>query len=392
MNYYSQRGRLRDLIAFGKHLKERNRIFRRAPAKPLSAGPMNRLATALHPRAQHLRISEVREEYPGAVTFRLEPLDRNSRVAPFRAGQYIAVETAVRGNRVSRPYSIAASPDESRRGNYYDITVKRMSSGYVSTEGIAEWTVGTKLLCSEPEGFFYYESLRDATTLVCLAGGTGITPFRSIVPDVLKHEPAVKVYLYYGVNSREEELYPRFFQELAKEYGSRFAYRVIDDGVITARTIADAVDSVPSVFICGPEAMHDHLAEELKPLSLPRRRFRRENFGTSSTDADTVQESVTITVKPSARGDSIHRVPAVTGETVLTALERAGLNPPARCRSGECGWCRVKLYEGTVHVSGRNDGRRKADLKFSYFHPCSSYPTSDLEIGMVANPLQGENL
>jgi len=67
-------------------------------------------------------------------------------------------------------------------------------------------------------------------------------------------------------------------------------------------------------------------------------------------------------------------------ETVLVALERAGIEAPSHCRSGECGWCRSRLVSGDVFTPESLEARRKADLKAGYIHPCCTYPLSDLMI------------
>ena len=65
-------------------------------------------------------------------------------------------------------------------------------------------------------------------------------------------------------------------------------------------------------------------------------------------------------------------------ESLLNAMERAGLPAPSDCRSGVCGWCRSRLVEGQVYVPAQVDGRRMADLQFGYVHPCCSFPLSDI--------------
>ena len=65
-------------------------------------------------------------------------------------------------------------------------------------------------------------------------------------------------------------------------------------------------------------------------------------------------------------------------ETILIAMERAGLAAPSRCRSGVCGFCHSRLIKGTYKMVA--DFRRIADKEFNFIHPCCSYPTSDLEI------------
>jgi len=139
--------------------------------------------------------------------------------------------------------------------------------------------------------------------------------------------------------------------------------------------------------------MYDFLARELESFSLPRKRLRRETYG-CSTDISADKKIHTVTVIGSGiQGRAIAEgcalsIPAKEGETVLVALERAGLNPPAFCRSGECGWCRSRLVKGEIHVPPENDGRRKGDLKFGWFHPCSSFPRSDLTVEVPRNPLR----
>ena len=78
----------------------------------------------------------------------------------------------------------------------------------------------------------------------------------------------------------------------------------------------------------------------------------------------------------------IKEIPAISTESVLIALERANLNPPSKCRSGECGFCRSLLIDGKVYINPISDWRKGADKKFNYFHPCASYPITDLEINI----------
>ncbi len=82
----------------------------------------------------------------------------------------------------------------------------------------------------------------------------------------------------------------------------------------------------------------------------------------------------------------MNTVRAAAEETILAALERAGLAPDSQCRSGECGLCRSHLVSGEVFIKPEDDGRREADRRFGFIHPCATYPLSDLEIRL---PLTG---
>ncbi|MEG1305461.1 MAG: 2Fe-2S iron-sulfur cluster binding domain-containing protein, partial [Oscillospiraceae bacterium] len=78
-------------------------------------------------------------------------------------------------------------------------------------------------------------------------------------------------------------------------------------------------------------------------------------------------------------GDRV--IDAKSGESVLTALERAGVRVNVCCRSGECSLCRVRLVSGKVFLS-KGIMLRMADEKFGYIHSCKAYPISDIEISI----------
>ena len=61
-------------------------------------------------------------------------------------------------------------------------------------------------------------------------------------------------------------------------------------------------------------------------------------------------------------------------------MERAGLNAPNKCRAGGCGFCHSKWISGKHRVAENRDGRREADRKFGFIHPCVTYPMEDMEI------------
>lgn len=396
------RGKLADTIAFILSIKKRNGRFARASAAPLPPGRMNRLAESLHPARQQLVVSEVREESPTVRTFRLVPAGGADGAAFFRAGQYLALEDRVDGTPVSRPFSISSTPEEALKCGFYDITIKKGENGFFAPWSLERWIPGYPLTASEPSGSFCYEPLRDPPHLVCLAGGSGITPFRSIIRDGLSRFPETRFTLLYGAAEPREIIFGEELGELARSHPGRFSMTVIcshgftgasgeewegERGFISAELIRRLVPDCgkAAFFVCGPPAMHEAVTRELASLSIPPKRIRRESFAADRDAAETGR--YTITVRRQGGGAPL-AVPAAGNESVLVALERAGLNPPALCRSGECGWCRSRLLEGQVHTSPLKDGTRGADRKFGWFHPCCSSPRSDLLIEIPENPVR----
>jgi ferredoxin len=160
-----------------------------------------------------------------------------------------------------------------------------------------------------------------------------------------------------------------------------------EQGFITADTISKYADvGASSFFLCGPQAMYEFVDQQLATMNLPRRRIRREVYGavkdiTKYPGFPLKLTGETFPLKVHI-GGTVAAMPAKAVETVLVAMERANLDPPSECRSGECGYCRSLLISGDVFIRPDSDGRRAADRKFGYIHPCASYPLSALEVAV----------
>ncbi|MFH2112929.1 MAG: iron-sulfur cluster-binding domain-containing protein [Spirochaetota bacterium] len=385
-------GPIRDTLSFVAHLRLRNRHFKAASASTLPVGAMNLLASALHPSALTLRVATVREETALVRTYRFVPALEGTSLPSFRAGQYLSIGDTINGVNAERPYSISCTPDESAAGNYYEITVKRKEDGFFSARILDTWKPGCTVRSSGPLGTFYYEPLRDGPELVCLAGGTGITPFRSIIGDALAHTDA-RFTLFFGVACPDELLFMRAFEALADHHPDRFRIMTVcadaDDkwdgekGFLSAALIRKNIPSIKGscFFICGPEGLKRYFDDESRDWGLAPRQVRTENYGGGETLAKDIP--LAIEVRRDGETSTISADPA---ETILMALERAGLEPPSLCRSGDCGWCRSRLLEGEILVRPGANGVRMADGKFGYFHPCITYPKSPIIMRVSRNP------
>ena len=81
---------------------------------------------------------------------------------------------------------------------------------------------------------------------------------------------------------------------------------------------------------------------ELPKLQIERKYIRFEVFS-SGKKVDEEPKEFNITVI-NRGNESV--IKASSNETVLCAFERAGIEIPARCHTGECGFCRSKLIKG----------------------------------------------
>lgn len=210
-------------------------------------------------------------------------------------------------------------------------------------------------------------------------------------------EESFHLVLLYGSRKSDMILYKEAFDELEAACGKIKVVHVLSDeekegyehGFINAEIIRRyaPADKPYSVFLCGPQAMYQFADKELAAMNLERKYIRHELFGELHDPAKLEgypgcsQSTVKITV---SINDTTKTVTGSANDSVLQILEKNGIAVPTRCRSGECGFCHSLLKSGEVYVPKSVDGRRLADFKFGYIHPCAAYPLSDLEMEVPA--------
>lgn len=381
---------------FTKATPKREEIIANASDKPLAptdSYKANIVANALHPKHQYLKVSKVVNHASDAKTFYLipNPEKGTEKLAYFSAGQYLSVSLKIGNVTLTRPYSLSSSPKESLEG-FYMLTIKRVDGGLASQFILDNWVVGSEVTASEPLGFFTYEPLRDAKTIVGVAGGSGITPFRSLARAIADGDEDANLILLYGTRTMEDAIFEEEFLLLERSCPKFKIINVLSDekkdgcesGFITSELIEKYKgDGEYSIFMCGPQAMYNFVDKEIEKLNLRRKFIRHELFGeffNPSKQEDypqNVNEQYNITVLFDGEKKTIK---ASSDTSILRSLEGAGINAPAHCRSGECGWCHSRLVSGDIYTPKSIDGRREADLIYGYIHPCCSFPLSDIEI------------
>lgn len=371
-----------------------------APVKDLYDYAPNQLAKQLHPDVQFLKVKEVIEHTSDMKSFLLAPdkTKGTETLAWFSAGQYIVIALHIDGKAVCRPYSIASSPRDTLQ-NELRITVKRVEGGIVSSFVLDNWKEGTEVIASAPLGDFTYEPLRDAKTVVGIAGGSGITLFRAFARAIAQGDEDFSLVLLYGSRTKADAVFSDEFAALAKENPKIRLVNVLSEekkrgsetGFITAKLIKKYAPKGEdySIFLCGPQAMYDFVDKEIATLGLRRKFVRHELFGEyfhpeqDAAYSGDAAKTFRVTVRMAGTERTID-CPADT--SLLRAMEQNGIFAPSDCRSGRCGWCHSQLLSGNVYVPESVDGRRMADKLYGYIHPCCSFPLSDVVIDVPPMP------
>lgn len=240
----------------------------------------------------NLRVSEVIVETPDTHTFIMEDADEGGRPFDYFAGQYLTFRFDDLGPKpIVRSYTMSSSP---RIDGFSAFTVKRVEKGLVSNWLCDHVKVGSVLKARGPIGKFCYDPALDAKHLVMVAGGSGVTPFVSIMrqyadclgqvgsPDrmslLVSYRSAVDV-----ICKKDLELissYPgnRVWITLSREERPDLGYQFgrINDGMLD-RVFGEHIDDV-TIMTCGPVAIMDQAVLYAQKRGLAAHRIKTESF------------------------------------------------------------------------------------------------------------------
>lgn len=373
-----------DMLRFKKLVPNRRAALAAGSDKPLpETYRVNQQAGRLHPGVMEVELTAVRPLAPGMKELTFRRLDAGA-FPFFRAGQYVSLQGRVGESLVSRPYSIVSSPRQAQENK---LALGVADAGFFSGWLNREARPGDRFRMTEPSGEFHYETLRDGRQIVCIAGGAGITPFLSMARSMAEGDEPYQMLLFYGARTEAQLAFRAELDALA-EKGLRVVYVLSDEtkagfehGFVTAELLEKYVDiRTSSFFLCGPQAMYDFLDAQLAPYGLPRKAVHRDASCCPNLRLEAPRVfRLTVHVR-----DQIFSMEAAEHETLLTAMERAGVPAPNRCRAGGCGYCHSKWLSGEFRIAEGRDGRREADRKFGWIHPCVTYPMSDMELEVPA--------
>lgn len=256
--------------------------FYTTPELALLAG--NLFAFAAGPRGRYkLTLLRIERTAAGCYDFVFRP-DRKPR---FRPGQYLDWTLDVpnpdsRGNR--RPFTIASAPTELeiRLGvKFYE-----RSSAFKRT--LLEMQPGGVIFASQLAGTFTLPADR-AEKLAFIAGGIGVTPFRSMVRELVNRHERRPIVMLYAANRAEELAYADLFDEAANRLGLKTVYAIAEgeaagravvsgfiDEALIRREIPDFLER--TFYISGPRAMILAFRRTLAELGVARSRIKVDFF------------------------------------------------------------------------------------------------------------------
>jgi NAD(P)H-flavin reductase len=199
----------------------------------------------------------------------------------FKAGQFVSFQENLHGKKIIRPYSIASLPD----GNRFELCLNLVHEGIFSPH-LFEMKPGDSVEMGAPLGFFVVRN--PGKDVLFIATGTGIAPFRGMVPGYLNHPEAKELTMLFGVRHQSTLYYGDEFEALARKHanfrfwptlsraGSSWNGRTGHVQTHLLEAIGDRRDL--DVYICGLKAMVDDVRGILKGLGFDRKQIIFEKY------------------------------------------------------------------------------------------------------------------
>jgi len=130
----------------------------------------------------------------------------------FRPGQFMQIK--VPGIEVVRAYSLASNPSDK---TYVEMIIRYVPNGQATTFVHKALEEGDKITLTGPFGDFFLQENSDKP-IVCIAGGSGKAPIRSILFRLKELGMTRKVKYFFGARAVRDLYYTEELMELQKEY------------------------------------------------------------------------------------------------------------------------------------------------------------------------------
>ena len=273
-----------------------------------------------------VRVAEVSPLNALVTRFKFEPV-AGGLLPTFSGGAHTVVE--MRDGDITRmnPYSLMSDPFDQTA---YTISVRRDDEGRGGSLFMHKnISVGDEITISNPVNLFSLD-LRAKKHLM-IAGGIGITPFLAQIKQLDRAHGNWE--LHYSCRS---EALGSYVDYLTSTHPNDV--EVYYDDQKQAIDLENLLDGQPlgtHIYVCGPKGMIDWVRGKAKELGWPREAIHYEEF-LAPQPGKPFEVKLAVSNKVIQVGEQ---------ESLLEAIERAGVDAPYLCRGGACGMCETSVID-----------------------------------------------
>lgn len=279
------------------------------------------------------RLRAIRDLAGDIRLFEIEPAGEFVVPTP---GSHINIVVQIKGRPDIRSYS-AVGPC---KDGVYRIAVKLLPDTRGGSKYMWSLVPGAQLTISTPGNHF--ELSRNRPEYLLLAGGIGITPIFTMALALAQERADFR--LLYACRRRQDLALEA---ELREHIGDRL-HTYIDEEGARIDLEAEIARLAPEgeFYVCGPIGMLEAAKRHWQQSGRPMDQLRFETFGNSGRFAS---EPFKVKIPRLAI-----EVEVPVGQTMLDALETAGVEMISDCRRGECGLCALPILETDGIVDHRD--------------------------------------
>ncbi len=279
----------------------------------------------------NVRVAEVVPVNELITRFRFVSRD-GSPLPAFSGGAHTVVEMDDNGTRRLNPYSLMSDPEDA---SGYEISVRRDDQGRGGSLFMHRHVKpGMEMVLSHPVNLFGLDNR--AKKHLMIAGGIGITPFLAQVAQ-LTHFGG-RWEMHYAARNRALGAY---MDRLTAAHPDRVHCYFDEEKqqIDLARVLATQPIGT-HLYVCGPKGMIAWVLSTAERMGWPKQALHSEEFIAPGT-------GLPFTVELAASGKTIT---VGTTQSLLEAMEAAGVDAPYLCRGGACGQCETAVVrcDGTI--------------------------------------------
>ena len=299
----------------------------------------------------------------------------------FQAGQYILLSAEVNGRMLTRTFSISSAPRDFQETGFIEVTIRAQEHGSMTPWLRGNLKNGDYIYLSDAMGDFCLRS--DHHKKVFIAGGSGVTPIRSILNEHRDDAWLKDAHLFFYLRNQDETFFKKDLERL-KEKDLNLHLMYSDDiGFFSLEQLTTGLKSndlaSTEFYICGPGQMIELCSTTLTSESVSTANIHFEYFG---------KAPVKLALNSTNDGEFIHvdyldsrkQVKFTSGTVSKTLLELAedeGLRPVSGCRMGICHQCICKKKQGRVYNTKTQE---YSDSGAEDIQLCLSIPVGDVEL------------
>lgn len=321
------------------------------------------------------------------VTVRHESADMYSLIIKpgkafemFLAGQYIELTVMKDGAWISRYFSVSSSPSYFEQTGLIEISIRVQDKGRITPWLNTALSKGSVVNLSQAKGQFILPDHHNHDLLM-IAGGSGITPIRSMIQQLIRSANTTKrnVTLMFYARSSEHFLFEKELKAMADDANWLSIAFINSDqsGFFTEQHLFDACPEAleREVYICGPSPMITSSRKTLKESGFKQDQIHYEFFGPEPVE-NAQTGSANILFKKSNTQISVAES---NQKTLLDLAEEQNTNPVSGCRMGVCHQCICQKKSGVVY---NQKTQQYSDTGHQEIQLCISVPVGDVVLDL----------